>query len=60
MRVFAYDIDWDTDGDTVNNLPLSCEVVLDDDADPQYDLADVLSDEYGFCINSLSFRMLDT
>lgn len=58
MRVFAYNIDWDTDGERVDFLPPSFEIDLDDDADPEFDLADALSDKFGFCINSLSFNVL--
>lgn len=42
-------IDWDTDDEEVDDLP--SEVTLDL-RDPSVDIADALSDEYGFCVKS--------
>lgn len=55
-------IDWDVDEDVYedgyseDDLGLPTEVEVPDDVDPD-DVADWLSDEYGFCINS--FQILD-
>lgn len=50
-------IDWDLDGvpmeekaDILANLPKTIEVEEDFDGD----IANLLSDEYGYCVNSLS------
>ena len=55
MRVI--DIDWDTDGQDIKNLDLPTEVEVPDDiADEIFDggydddVADWLSDEYGYCV----------
>ena len=48
MRV--YNIEWDTDGEYIEDLP--DEVELPDDIEDDY-VADALSDEYGWCIFSL-------
>ena len=45
----AVDIDWETDGYKIDNLPSEVEI-------PKYiadneDIADYLSDEYGFLVN---------
>ena len=52
MRV--YEIDWDIDHDDLDHvLDLPVEVEVPDGTDID-DIADMLSDEYGFCINSFS------
>lgn len=50
----VYDIDWDIDHDDLDlvlDLPVEVDVPDGTDID---DIADMLSDEYGFCINSFS------
>jgi hypothetical protein len=46
-------IDWDTDGnkEDFNSLPQEVEVSVDN----AYNIADALSDAYGWCINSYEF-----
>lgn len=46
-RAYAVDIEWDTDGEQINNLPTRVEIpfFVDDD-----EIADFLSDEYGYCV----------
>ena len=53
----VYDIDWDTDGEIIEALPTETTVELEDDED-EIDLcgADLLSDKYGWCVNSFSFE----
>lgn len=46
------DIKWDTDGEPVPGLPE--EVDIPDDIH-ESEVADYLSDEYGFCVESFSF-----
>lgn len=44
-------IDWDVDfTEDLENLPTTCVIeAIDED-----DIADALSDEYGYCVNSFS------
>ena len=52
-KVVAYDINWDTDGEKVDYLPNSVMIphTVDDD-----DIADYLSDRFGFCIFDFKIR----
>ena len=50
----VYEIDWDIDHDDLDlvlDLPVEVDVPDGTDID---EIADMLSDEYGFCINSFS------
>ena len=47
----ATDIDWDTDGEEIDWLPKQCFVPPDLDDD---EVADWLSDRFGFCVNGFS------
>ena len=47
----VYDIVWDTDGISVDDLPDEVTYPADTDQD---EIADVLSDEYGWCVKSCS------
>jgi len=53
MALKIYDINWDTDGEIVD---LPTEKVIDPAAegieDPDMEVADWLSDRYGWCVNS--------
>lgn len=55
IKVKVWDIDWDTDGENVPELPSETMLELEDidglGVDDQ-DVADELSDRYGFCVNS--------
>ena len=56
MKVRFFNIDWDTDGEKVD-LPL--EVIIPDvetDVDIENEGADILSDKYGWCVNSFSYE----
>jgi hypothetical protein len=44
-------VDWDTDGESLENLGLPEEVLVPGFV-PDEDVSDYLSDIYGFCINS--------
>ena len=50
--VRLYDILWDTDGEDPTELGLPSEhiAVVDDDWSPVDDAADLLSDQFGFCV----------
>jgi hypothetical protein len=59
--VRLFDISWDTDGEDPGDLGLPSEhiaVVDDDDWDPEEDAADLLSDQYDFCVYGCSFTVL--
>ena len=58
MKVRAFNIDWDTDGKKID-LPDECVVELDDDQDPHEDLAEVLSEKYGWCVNICEFEIIE-
>lgn len=45
--VKAYEIYWDTDGENIPELP--DEVIIEEDINEE-DIADYLSDNYGFCV----------
>lgn len=59
-------IDWDTTEEDSEvkiplkelTLPTTLVVSLDADADPESDLADELSDTYGWCVNKLNYEEL--
>ena len=52
-----YNIDWDTDGEEIE-LPTDIILTVDEDFEIDLEGADLLSDEYGFCVNSFSFQEL--
>lgn len=55
MKINVTEIDWDTDGETVD---LPTEVTIDTQAegmeDPDAEIADWLSDKYGWCVSRFS------
>ena len=56
-RITAFDIDYDLDeehNDVV--LPKSISFLVEDDFDPENELADKVSEETGFCVNSCSYE----
>lgn len=54
IPVRVEDIQWDTDGESVDDLPSATTVLL---PNPSKDIADALSDEYGYCV--LSYTVAD-
>ena len=52
-----YNIDWDTDGEEID-LPTDVILTVDEDVEVDLEGADLLSDEYGFCVNSFNFQEL--
>lgn len=51
-------IRWDTEGEPIGNLNLPENIVMEVDdknkIDPDdYDITDLLSDEYGFCVDGI-------
>jgi hypothetical protein len=55
MKVF---VDWDTDGYSVEELGLS--TIVDMPTLNEEDIADYLSDVYGYCVNSFKIIDLDS
>ena len=56
----AFDIKYDTDGDKelANSLPKCVTVELDDDVQPEVDIANAVSDVTGFCIFGCNFEKM--
>ena len=52
-QVMAVAIDWDTDGEDVD-LPENVSITIPEGFDEGDSVADLLSDEYGYCIFSFS------
>ena len=65
MSIYVSDIDWDTDGEDIPDLPDEVEIPVDDIIDPrdieeddinvnmyEDDISDWLSDRYGWCVNT--------
>lgn len=55
MRVF---VNWDTDGYSVEELGLP--TIVDMPTLSEYDIADYLSDKYGYCVSSFKIIGLDS
>ena len=51
--IMAKGIDWDTDGEVVDNLPVEATVQIPAEWSEDDIVADLLSDQYGWCINSI-------
>lgn len=67
MKIRFFNIVWDFDDDEEPNDDLPTEVVLDrddqgdlldDDFDPDEQGADLLSDKYGWCVQSFDFEVV--
>ena len=62
IKVKVWDIDWDTDGENVPELPSETMLELEDidglGVDDQ-DVSDELSDRYGFCVNSFYSEFIE-
>lgn len=56
-HIVFHNIDWDTDGEKVDELPKTLKVPLsefDEDFDFESEGADYLSDKFGFCVNTFN------
>lgn len=63
MKILVSNIRWDTSDEDYDDLddlglPSSVELEVDEDINPEYDLADILSDEYGFCVEGFTWTKL--
>lgn len=54
-KVIFTNITWDTDGHVVKSLPKTVELNIDVDLDVNLEGADILSDKYGYCLQSFNF-----
>lgn len=52
-----FDIEWDYDGDD-EGLPSEFETSVDSKFDIGTDGADILSDEFGFCVASFDYEII--
>ena len=63
VKCVITNIDWDTDGEVIEDLPkdVTFEMDYDDEygAELDQDAADELTDRYGFCINTFSSTYYD-
>lgn len=59
MLVHFLNIEWDTDGEDLSFLPESVTLTVNDDVNVKEVGADILSDKYGFCVNSFNFEEED-
>lgn len=57
MKIRFFNIVWDTDGHETE-LPTEIELECSSDLNPSYDGADLLSDKYGWCVESFDFTIL--
>ena len=63
IKCILTNIDWDTDGEEIKDLP--SDVTLEMDYDDEYgaaldeEVANELSDRYGFCVNSFNVQYFD-
>lgn len=65
VKVKCTEIQWDTDGDKelFKSLPQEVEITLDDCVEDDYlddELADALSDLYGFCIEGYNYEIIES
>ena len=64
VKVKCTEIVWDTDGERVLNLPSARSLWVDSDADIESDefaedVTNALSDKFDYCVDSLSFEVVD-
>jgi hypothetical protein len=56
-----YNIDYETDGEDVDDLPSEIIYTSDDpEFDPEYEGADIISDETGWLVNSFEYEEVDS
>lgn len=65
MKVKFFDIDWDLDDlnkrerkEVLSFLPSQPIIEVDDDTDINEEGADILSDEYGYCVYGFDYEIL--
>jgi len=59
MKYRIFNIDWDVE-DGVSDLPMEFEIEIDEDVENIEDeLADAISDEYGYCHYCFDYERVD-
>lgn len=59
-KYMAYDIDYDTDGQKIENLPTTLVVEIDDDANPiDMEIAEKISDKTGWLVNKFQYSLVE-
>ena len=56
LKSYAINIEWDTDGEEIETLPTRVEIPFNISDD---DIADLLSDEYGFCVFGFDIEQVE-
>lgn len=56
MKVKVFGIVWDTDGEDVD-LPSEVTLEVSEDTDLENEIADILSDKYGWCVLSVDYSV---
>lgn len=64
IKVKCTEIQWDTDGDKElsKSLPKEVTLIIDDYCEGDYlddELADMLSDKYGFCLFGFNYEIIN-
>ena len=61
VKCLITNIDWDTDGEVIEDLPTetTIEVEVDDYDELDDEVTDALSDKYGFCLNEFAVHYFD-
>lgn len=54
-KYIVSEIDWETDGEFVK-LPKKIKVELPEEENPSLEIASILSDRYGYLVNSFEFE----
>lgn len=59
MKIRITNIDWDTDGKHVSNLPIEILVDFEDEFDPEQEIADWLSDHFGWLVHGANYEEIE-
>ena len=54
-KYYCYDIMWDTDGISIDDLPETYTIELES-TENEDDIADILSDIFGWCVLSFKYK----
>lgn len=58
-KYILFNIDYDTDGEDVDNIPSTIEVIEDDDWDVVGEGSDRISDITGWCVFGFEYKVID-
>ena len=58
-KYILFNIDYDTDGEDVDNLPSTIEVIEDDDWGVEREGSDRISDITGWCVFGFEYKVID-